>query len=216
MTIAIIGTGRMGTGLLKTFNPAYAGDVFFAGRDQGRAQEVINQLDLDLQAVTMEEALDADVIIPALWFSDLLPWATTHAGALEGKIVIDIANPFNEDFDDFTLPYDTSAAEELQKVIPATRVAGAFKNTYWVVFDAPVLQGIKSDVFVTANDEQTRRTVIDMISPLPFRVLDAGMLKNSRTIERMTLLSSEVARKAGNHPRIAYNLWGLEHEGLRL
>lgn len=206
----------MGTGLLKTFNPAYAGDVFFAGRDQGRAQEVINQLDLDLQAATMEEALDADVIIPALWFSDLLPWAKTHAGALQGKIVIDIANPFNEDFDDFTLPYDTSAAEELQKVIPASSVAGAFKNTYWVVFDAPVLQGIKSDVFVTANDEQTRRTVIDMISPLPFRVLDAGMLKNSRTIERMTLLSSEVARKAGNHPRIAYNLWGLEHDGLRL
>lgn len=206
----------MGTGLLKTFYPAYAGDIFFAGRDQGRAQEVIHQSGLDLQAMTIEEALAADVIIPALWFRDLLPWAKAHEGALKGKIVIDIANPFNEAFDDFTLPYDTSAAEELQKVIPASRVVGAFKNTYWVVFDTPVLQGIKSDVFVTANDDQIRKAVMDLIRPLPFRVLDAGMLKNSRTIERMTLLSSEVARKAGSHPRIAYNLWGLEHEGLRL
>lgn len=206
----------MGKGLLKTFYPAYAGNVLFAGRDQRRTQEVIDELGLDLHSVSMEEALNADIIIPTLWFHDLLAWAKVNQDTLKDKIVIDITNPFNESFDDFTIPYDTSSAEELQKVIPQSRVVGAFKNTYWVVFDAPILQGIKSDVFVTGNEEQTRKIVMDLIRPLPFRVLDAGVLKNSRTIERMTLLSSEVARKAGSHPRIAYNLWGLEHEGLSL
>jgi predicted dinucleotide-binding enzyme len=69
-------------------------------------------------------------------------------------------------------------------------------------------------VFVTSQDEAARKSIIELLKPLPFRILDAGLLKNSRTIERMTLLSSEIARKAGSHPRISYNLWGLEHEDL--
>ncbi|WP_165864767.1 NADPH-dependent F420 reductase [Rufibacter latericius] len=214
MKVAIIGTGRMGKGLLKTFYRAYGTQVIFTGRDIAHAQSVIEELDLSLQAVPLEEALQADVIIPTLWFSDLLAWAQEHRKVLEGKIVIDISNPFNENFDDFTTAYDTSAAEELQKVIPDSHVVTAFKNTYWVVFDAPVLQGLKSDVYVASNSGTARETVMQLLKQLPFRILDAGLLKNSRTIERMTLLSSELARKAGSHPRIAFNLWGLEHEGL--
>ncbi|WP_210463775.1 NADPH-dependent F420 reductase [Rufibacter roseolus] len=214
MKVAIIGTGRMGKGLLKTLYQAYGQNVLFTGRDVAHAQRTIEELGLLLKAVPQEEALQADVIIPTLWFSDLLPWAQEHKEALKGKIVIDISNPFNENFDDFTTGYDTSAAEELQKVIPDSQVVAAFKNTYWVVFDDPVLQGLKSDVYVASNSDQARETVLQLLKPLPFRVLDAGLLKNSRTIERMTLLSSELARKAGSHPRIAFNLWGLEHEGL--
>ncbi|MDO1450254.1 hypothetical protein Q0590_28495 [Rhodocytophaga aerolata] len=74
-----------------------------------------------------------------------------------------------------------------------------------------MLQGLKSDVYVTANDEEARKKVIELLQPLPFRVLDAGLLKNNRTLERMTLLSRELSLKAGNYPRIAFNLWGLEH-----
>jgi len=215
MKIAILGTGRMGKGLLRTFYRAYPQNLLFSGRSQQRAQEVLDDLGIDLKAVSCAEALQADIIIPTFWFRDLLPWAKAHEEQLKGKIVVDITNPFNEVFSDFTTAYDTSSAEELQKLIPNSYVVGAFKNTYWVVFDAPVLQGIRSDVFVTAQNDEARKTVMELIQPLPFRVLDAGLLKNNRTIERMTLLSAEVARKAGSHPRIAYNLWGLEHEGLK-
>ena len=97
MKIAIIGTGRMGKGLLKTFYPSYATSVLFAGRNQGRAQEVIDELGLNLQAVTMEEALNADLIIPTLWFRDLIPWAKNNETHLKGKIVIDITNPFQRE-----------------------------------------------------------------------------------------------------------------------
>jgi len=214
MKIAIIGTGRMGKALLKTFYKAYPGDILFAGRDLNNTQKVIDDLQINLQAVTEEEALQADIIIPTLWFTDVLPWVTKHQQQLKGKILIDITNPFNENFDDFTTAYNTSSAEEIQKLIPETAVSGAFKNTYWVVFDEPVLQGIKSDVFVTADDDAILDAVINTLKPLPFRVLHAGKLKNNRTIERMTLLSGHLARKAGSHPRIAFNLWGLEHEGI--
>lgn len=211
MKIAIIGTGRMGKALLKTFYKTYPQDLLFSGRDTGYAQQVINELELNLQAVSIDEAMQADIIIPTLWFADLKPWVQERTQQLRGKIVIDITNPFNETFDDFTTSYDTSSAEIIQSLIPHTKVVGAFKNTYWVVFDAPVLQGLRSDVYVTSNYDSARRKVIELFKPLPFRILDAGVLKNNRTIERMTLLSRELSLKAGNYPRIAFNLWGLEH-----
>ena len=214
MKIAIIGTGRMGKALLNTFYKVYLNEILFAGRDITHTQQVINELGLNLQAVSLEVAMQAEVIIPTLWFADVQPWVQERAMALQGKILIDITNPFNETYEDFTTPYDTSSAEIIQQLIPHTHVVGAFKNTYWVVFDNPVLQGLKSDVYVTANKEEVRRKVMKLLEPLPFRILDAGTLNNNRTIERMTLLSRELSLKAGNYPRIAFNLWGLEHSSI--
>ena len=216
MKIAIIGTGRMGKGLLKTFYKSYPGNILFAGRSKEVTQNVIDDLKLNLKAETIEEALKANIIIPTMWFRDLVPWAYENEMILKGKIIIDITNPFNEDFSDFTLSPYTSSAEELQKILHGSEVVAAFKNTFWVVFDNPLLQNLKSDVFVAAQKDSIRSLIIELLKPLPFRILDAGTLKNCRTIERMTLLSSELARKAGSHPRIAFNLWGLEHECLSL
>ncbi len=204
----------MGKALLKTFYQSYPDSILFSSRSKQKAQEIIQALGLPLEAVPMEEALKADVIIPALWFKDLLPWLEENKEKLNGKIIIDITNPFNAAFDDFTTAYDTSSAEEVQKIVPQSTVVGAFKNTYFVVFDQPLLQGLKSDLYVTSDHEQALDNVIEVLKPLPFRVLNAGSLKNNRTIERMTLLSGELARKAGNYPRVSFNLWGLEHEGL--
>jgi predicted dinucleotide-binding enzyme len=214
MKISIIGTGRMGKGLLKTLYPLFQHQLYFTGRDPVNTQQVIDSLGIPTTASTEQEALDADIIIHTLWFKDVIPWAARNRDALKGKILIDICNPFNEAFDDLTLPYGFSAAEEIQKVIPEVIVAGAFKNTYWTVFDNPVLQGIKSDVYITGDSRQLREQLTELFRPLPFRFLDAGPLSNNRTIERMTLLSSYLAKKAGSHPLIAYNLWGLPHDNL--
>lgn len=211
MKIAIIGTGQMGRALLTTFYKHSAATIYFSGRDPSLTQKLLDELALNLQAVNLETALQADIIIPALWFKDLLAWASLHEMQLNGKILIDITNPFNETFDDFTTAFDSSAAEELQHIIPGTKVVGAFKNTYQAVFDRPVLQGLKSDIYVTSDSEDSIETVMGLLKPLPFRVLNGGRLKNNRTIERMTLLARELSLKAGNYPRIAFNLWGLEH-----
>ncbi len=204
----------MGKALLKTFYQSYPDSTLFSSRCKQKAQEVIGALSLQVEAVPIQEALKADIIIPTLWFNDLLPWLEENKEELKGKIIIDITNPFNATFDDFTTPYDISSAEEVQKIVPQSTVVGAFKNTYFVVFDQPLLQGLKSDLYVTSDNKQALDSVIEILKPLPFRVLNAGPLKNNRTIERMTLLSGELARKAGNFPRVSFNLWGLEHEGL--
>jgi predicted dinucleotide-binding enzyme len=160
----------MGKALLKTFYQSYQDRILFSSRSKQKAQEVIGALGLQVEAVPVEEALKADIIIPTLWFNDLLPWLEENKEELKGKIIIDITNPYNATFDDFTTAYDTSSAEAVQKIVPQSAVVGAFKNTYFVVFDQPLLQGLKSDLYVTSDDEQALDNVIKILKPLPFRV----------------------------------------------
>lgn len=208
MKAIVIGTGRMGKAIVNVLAKAYPGEIGLYSRDIEKAKVIIRELNIDARPLPGNEKFDSDIVIHTLWFNDILPWVLQHKEQLKRKILVDICNPFNENYDDFVTPYNTSASEEIQKLIPETNVAGAFKNTYWIVFDNPEYGGIKSDIYVTANDEPTRKTIIDLLNPLPFRVFDAGSLKNNRTIERMTLLEKELAQKAGNHPRVSMHLWG--------
>jgi predicted dinucleotide-binding enzyme len=208
MKIAVIGTGRMGTALARTLSRHIA-PVIWGTRDPAALGGRIEAEGVGAVAASSEAAVSAaDLVIPTLWFRDLLPWLERVLPALEGKIVVDVSNPFNANFDGFTLPPDTSAAEEVQRALPGISVVGAFKNTFWKVFDDPLRDGGASDVLVTGNDEGARREVIERFRPLPFRFLDAGTLSNNRTVERMTLLSREIALREGHYPVVSWRLWG--------
>jgi predicted dinucleotide-binding enzyme len=43
------------------------------------------------------------------------------AGDFNGKILIDISNPITEDFKSLLIGHTTSAAEEIQKLVPCRR-----------------------------------------------------------------------------------------------
>lgn len=209
MKAIVIGTGRMAKGILRVLTKAYPNEIGLYSRDINKAKATINELQIEATAIAIEDLFNTDIIIHTLWYTDVLAFVSKYKEQLKNKILVDISNPFNEDFDDFVIGYDTSSAEEIQNLIPETSVVGAFKNTYWVVFDNPEFGGIKSDVYVTSNDEKARLKVISLLKPTPFRIFDAGKLKNNRTIERMTLLEKELATKAGNHPRVSFHLWGV-------
>lgn len=144
----------------------------------------------------------------ALWHQHALEFVSEHQRRLQGKIIVDIANPFTEDFTDFTLPETTSAAEELAEAVPGAAVVGALKNTFWVVFDDPQFPEGESDILVTGDDQHAKERVMSVFSDLPFRALDAGRLRNNRTIERMTLLSREIAIRYDHYPRTTWRLLG--------
>ena len=209
MKAIVIGTGRMAKGIVSVLSKAYPNEIGLYSRDINKAQATIDELQIQSIAISSEDLFKTDLIIHTLWYTDVLAFVSKYKEQLKNKILVDITNPFNENFDDFVIDYNTSAAEEIQYLIPETIVVGAFKNTYWVVFDNPEFGGIKSDVYVTSNDENARLKVISLLKATPFRIFDAGKLKNNRTIERMTLLEKELATKAGNHPRVSFHLWGV-------
>ena len=208
-TVGILGTGRMGVRLAEAF--AKAGSLVILGsRDPRRAERIVRGLSVfGITSGTYEQAIMAEFVVPAMFLRDgMVATLQPYRKQLAGKIFIDITNPFNDDYSDFILPWDTSGAEELQGNFPESRIVGAFKNVWWEVFDAPTFDGVVSDVFVVGDDQDAKQAFIDIAKPMPFRFVDAGRLANARVVERMTLLSGELGQRYGYFPRMNYRFVG--------
>ena len=152
-TIGILGTGRMGVRLARMF--AYSGQhVILGSRDSVRSARIAQALGhSNVNSGSYEDAVAADFILPAVFLRDgLLDMLEPLRIHLDGKVYVDISNPFNDTYTDFILPWDTSSAEQIQHRFPKTRVVGAFKNVWWEVFDAPTFGETVSDVYVVSDD----------------------------------------------------------------
>ncbi len=209
VTIGILGAGRMGVRLARMF--AHAGqEVVLGSRSVSRAEQIAAGLGLaTLIGGSYEDAAKADVILPAMFLRDgMLELLEPLRNHFDGKVYIDISNPFNDTYTDFILPWDTSGSEQIQHRFPKVRVVGAFKNVWWEVFDAPTFGETVSDVFVVSDDADAKVTVFRLVEQTPFRYIDAGRLTNARTIERMTLLSGELGQRYEYFPRMNYKLLG--------
>jgi NADPH-dependent F420 reductase len=208
-TVGILGTGRMGVRLAEEF--AKAGNrVMLGSRDTRRAERIVQGLKVfGITPGSYEQAVQAELVLPAMFLRDgMVDTLRPYREQMAGKIVIDISNPFNDDYSDFILPWNTSGAEELQRQFPEWRIVGAFKNVWWEVFDAPTFDGTVSDVFVVGDDHAAKQAFIEIAEPMPFRFVDAGRLANARVVERMTLLSGELGQRYGYFPRMNYRFVG--------
>ena len=207
--LGILGTGRMGARLAAMF--ARAGrTVVLGSRSLDRANIIVRQLAIPgLSAGTYEDAAGAQAILPAIFLRDeLVPHLASVRHQLTGKLLIDIGNPFNEDYSDFLTPWNGSGAELLQGHLPEARIVGAFKNVFAEVFDRPMFDGTPSDVLVTGDDEEAKRQFLALTEGTPFRYLDAGPLRNSRTVERLTLLTGRLGRQLNTYPTMNWRLLG--------
>jgi predicted dinucleotide-binding enzyme len=90
---------------------------------------------------------------------------------------------------------DTSAAEELQKLLPNSKVIKAFNTTFAADFSTPVIDGKQVDAFIAGNDEEALETVKELVSTAGFNPVVAGDLSVSRTLENMQLLLIQLGLK---------------------
>ena len=205
--LGVLGTGRMGSRLAAMF--ARAGRrVVLGSRDCDRAQAIVDALDLPtLRAGCYADAVRAPAIVPALFMRDgMLDQLEPYCAALKSKLLIDISNPFNADYSDFVTPWDSSGAEELQRRFPQAQVVGAFKNVFWEVFDHPEFDKQLSDVLVTGDNDKAKADFFRLAEGTPFRYLDSGPLIRSRTIERLTFITSSLGQQLNSSPRMNWRL----------
>ena len=96
-TIAIIGTGNIGSTLAANF--AAGGQHFLlAGRDQEAAEKLASGLDDHAEVVSVDEAVErADVLVFAVWLDAFEQLIAQYGGRLAGKVIVDPTNAVGPD-----------------------------------------------------------------------------------------------------------------------
>jgi predicted dinucleotide-binding enzyme len=208
--LGIIGTGRMAVRLADL--AAKSGHrVTLGSRSLDRAAKIAGQLSADgrIRGGSYHDAVACDIVLPSVFIRDgAFEQLTPFAAAVEGKIVVDILNPFNDRYDDFLLDWNTSAAEQLQKIWPGARIVSTFKWPFWEAFENSEFDGGPLDIIYTGNDAEAKRVVLELFSASPWRFLDGGDLTAARFTERMTLFAARLAMTYGYLPRVGWRLLG--------
>src|SRR5688500_5116476 len=146
-------------------------------------------------ACPKDASWEADIIIAAVPFEAEIEVAEKIKEVANQKIVISIANPLNASYDGLVTAPDTSAAEELQKLLPNAKVVKAFNTTFAADFATPVIDGRQVDSFLAGNDEESLQTVSELVKTAGFNPIVAGELPVSRILENMQFLLIRLAMK---------------------
>lgn len=191
MQIAIIGAGKMGRGIAAR---ALAGQhaVRIVDKDQTRGARTAAEIrdeqpGTDVQPGGDDAIAAASIVVLALRYPITTEVAAQYAGALDGKVVIDMANPADASYDPATST-GTSAAEELAARIPKARVVKAFNTTFAATLMDGRADGHSLDVFIASDDAQARKAVAEFAASAGMHPVDVGPLRRARALEAFQIL----------------------------
>lgn len=202
-TVAIVGaTGNMGSAISKSLARTgnyrlllMSGDEDKLSDLKAQIEKTSGQTEIFTISCAKEASWEADIIIVATPYEAEREVAEKIREVANGKIVISISNPLNTAYDELITSADTSAAEELQKLLPHSKVVKAFNTTFAADFASPVIDGKTTDAFIAGNDGEALETVSGIVRAVGFNPIIAGDLSVSRTLERMQLLLIQLTMK---------------------
>ncbi|HEX7178698.1 MAG TPA: NADPH-dependent F420 reductase [Nitrososphaeraceae archaeon] len=213
MKIGIMGAGDVGATLGKSWARKGHQIMFGVRNTQSpKASNLLKSSNANLTVGGVSEAASfGDVIILAV------PWSAVNqiigiAGDLAGKILVDTTNPFTSDLKGTVIEPSTSAAEEIAKLAPKSKVVKAFNTIGIKVLNNMIFGTNKADVFICGSDLKSRTTVKKLATDLGFEVVDVGPLSNARLLEHLSLLWIELAFRQEMGPNIAFKLLTREDE----
>jgi len=201
-TIAVIGaTGNMGKAISKALSKGNDRLLLFSREEEqlsilgNEIREQYPSADFETIQCAYEASWEADIIILAVPYEAEAEIAEKIKQVASQKIVISISNPLNATYNGLVTAADTSAAEELQKLLPDSKVIKAFNTTYAADFSQPVIDGKQADAFVAGNHEAAIQTVLELVRTAGFNPVNAGKLSVSRTLEGMQQLLISLTMK---------------------
>lgn len=164
MEITIFGKGNMGQAIGKNFAEAGNNVQYYGSKD-------------------IAEHL-GDIVVMAVPYPALAALAKQYQAELAGKIVVDITNPLNfETWDELVVPADSSAAQQLQKLLPESKVLKAFNTNFAATLQSGKIDELPTTVLVAGDDEDAKETFKSALASSVLRVLNAGKLKRAREME---------------------------------
>ena len=199
--IGIIGAGNMGRAF-ATRLAAAGHDVSITATNPAHAEEAAAQAGANARAVRPDGiSRNTDLLILAVAYADAAD-ALRGAGDVAGKTIVDITNPVTPDYSGLALGFSTSAAEEIQKVVPTANVVKAFNTIFaQVLGGAP--DGTRAQVLYAGDDAGAKAAVRALIESVGFEAVDSGPLANARLLEPLGMLNIYIGYNAGRGTNIA-------------
>ena len=185
MKVTIIGAGNVGKALGTSISRA-GHDVTITAKHPEHAQEAAKVIGAHPVDSSAEAVSDADVVILAVPYVGAADEVSNEIrDRVAGKTIIDATNPMKPDYSGLATE-GTSAAEELQKLLPDANLVKAF-NTIFASNQAHPKSDI--DGYVAADDEGAKQQVISLVESMGFNPVDVGPLKSARYLEGMAVMN---------------------------
>lgn len=193
MTVAVLGTGEMGTALALALARARV-PVAVGSRDPARASALAARIAAEAPGARVSGAdhrgavAGADAVVLAVGFPDALRLLPALADLLPGRIVVDPTTPWDDE-----VPA-TSASRELARLLPpGAPLVAAWKTTFAAEL-AAARPGEPHDALLCGDDAQAKATVAALIAATGFRPLDCGGLEHAATHEGLARMMAAIAR----------------------
>ncbi len=193
MKVTIIGAGNMARGI-GTRVLAGGNDVELIARNGAAAQELADEL-----GATVGDHVTGEVVVLAVPYPAAADVIAEYGDGLRGKVVVDISNPVDwSTFEGLVTPADSSAAEEIAKLLPeGTPVVKAFNTTFATTLPSGEVAGQTLDVLLAGDDADAKETVASFIKAAGLRPLDVGPLRRARQLEQLGFLNMAAQEPLG-------------------
>ena len=195
MKVAVIGgTGKMGLAVARRL--ARNHEMIIGSRDPARAEAAAKQVKGAVGADYHVACKMAEVILFSIPYSALASMADLREDAA-GKVAVSMVVPLKMEGGLLQFPLEKgSAAEELAKLLPETKVATAFNNVPRAFFEEEFNHPV--DVLVAADSKETYEVAAQLVRGMgQMRPLYAGPLSQAGIVERLTALVLNLARLNG-------------------
>lgn len=206
MDIAIIGAGSVGAALAASFSRAGHG-VTVTSTEAEEAQEVAAEVGGTAVDTNRQAAQSAEVVVLAVPYAAVKSILEDLGDAVDGKIIIDVNNRISHD-DPASVIDGSSNAEQIQAATPDSRVVKAFNTVFAARQADPEVDGIPLDGFVAADDEEAKEKVLELVSSVGCRPVDAGGLAMARALEAMGALNISLQIRNNWSWQIGWKLLG--------
>lgn len=172
MKIAIIGKGSVGS-------------AFGAGLE--RAGYGIKFGHRDPKEPVLDAARWGEVVILAVSYAAVKDVVKELGSAADGKVLIDVTNALDHS-GELAIGLTTSAAEELQKLLPRARVVKAFNTVFAHNQSTGRLGEEQLTAFIAGDDSRAKQIVMQLARDIGFDPVNVGPLKAARYLEPMAML----------------------------
>ena len=207
--ITIIGAGNMARGI-GTRAVAGGNTVQILARNADEAGTLARDLGGSTTGGTLGEPVHGDLVVLALWYDAERAVVSEHGEKFSGKVVVEISNPVDTStFDRLVVPADSSAAQEIARLLPAsTDVVKAFNTTFAATLVAGEVAGQPLDVFIAGDSQEAKSAVAELAASGGARPLDVGPLDRARWLEGLGFLHLGLQVTRGTQYDTAIKLLG--------